>query len=392
MRYCVGVWGGQGRSLQSALSYSALQPSVCFASRIWGCDRGADYRCQNHFSIRLRRQDTRLEQGGSKKNPPVFRASASMWTGRSAPPPSGPGCGWRRFPALLVPTFMSTLWHSCWVATLMSSEKGALPPPPPNPLWCRQYGVTMAHEAVPYLQLGPSPCKLFDSILCSRTAFSVARGYVIYVVDGLADKRWHLSFFDNEKDLTCLCPALIKRGILLVGDLFSQSDLPSSELLTSVGPTWRQICSEGSGDFLSLDLPLTSLGREREGWRGRGEGKRQGGERGWTGGKGGGERSRWSHWKGEPGNCSSQFQGLMVQYFAPAPPFPLPCTLRRGGVLVPSSEWGSQGEAVTEGSMNRGPGTIPWAVKESTSWGRCCMCAVTVVNGHRLPGIKVEKK
>ena len=46
--------------------------------------------------------------------------------------------------------------------------------------------------------------------------------------------------------------------------------------------------------------------------------------------------------RGWPGNCSFRFPGPMVQYFAPAPPLPLPHTLRRGG-LFPSSDVGSEG-------------------------------------------------
>ena len=46
--------------------------------------------------------------------------------------------------------------------------------------------------------------------------------------------------------------------------------------------------------------------------------------------------------RGWPGNCSFRFPGPMVQYFAPAPPLPLPRTLRRGG-LFPSSDVGSEG-------------------------------------------------
>ena len=53
--------------------------------------------------------------------------------------------------------------------------------------------------------------------------------------------------------------------------------------------------------------------------------------------------------------------GLMLQYFAPTPPFPLPRTMRRGRVLFPSTELGTQREvegietdmSIAKGRMQR---------------------------------------
>ena len=83
--------------------------------------------------------------------------------------------------------------------------------------WCKTYGVCLNAWALPYLQMGPVPYKTFGFMQFSFKSFSISRRYVI---DGLGDHNmvgelplWHSAIFQNDKQLTYYCPALIRQGV-----------------------------------------------------------------------------------------------------------------------------------------------------------------------------------
>ena len=58
---------------------------------------------------------------------------------------------------------------------------------------------------------------------------------------------WHSAMFQKGGHLTYYCPALVKLGILTVGDLYNSAGAPNPSLLRKMGPTWVPPCSQGLG-------------------------------------------------------------------------------------------------------------------------------------------------
>jgi hypothetical protein len=61
--------------------------------------------------------------------------------------------------------------------------------------------------------------------------------------------------FDTPPVMTYYCPALIIKGILVVGDLFDSNLLIRQDLLDKIPPTWKPNYTQGRQSF--LQLPVT---------------------------------------------------------------------------------------------------------------------------------------
>ena len=123
--------------------------------------------------------------------------------------------------------------------------------------WCHTYGVCLNAWALPYVQMGPVPYKTFGFLQYSFKSFSISRRYII---DGLGDNSavgelplWHSAIFQNEKQLTYYCPALIQQGITQVKHMFVNG-APQEEVPKKIGPTWRQVYRSGLASFLKMQL------------------------------------------------------------------------------------------------------------------------------------------
>ena len=117
-------------------------------------------------------------------------------------------------------------------------------------MWCKQYGVCLHAWAWPYIQLGPVPYKTFGYLAYSLKSFSIARRYIL---DGLADPTaqgqlplWHSAVFKHAKHLTYYCPALIKKNILTVQDLYYVCGRIPAHLSSKIAPTRKVIYEVGS--------------------------------------------------------------------------------------------------------------------------------------------------
>ena len=51
---------------------------------------------------------------------------------------------------------------------------------------------------------------------------------------------WHSAIFQNDKQLTYYCPALIRQGVTQVKHKFMKG-LPNADLIGKVGVTWQQV-------------------------------------------------------------------------------------------------------------------------------------------------------
>ena len=79
----------------------------------------------------------------------------------------------------------------------------------------------------------------------SLKSYSQARRYII---DGALEGAnirdfplWHLAIFRNSDNLTYYCPALIRKGVMCIADLFDANFFPRQDLLPKIGITWRGV-------------------------------------------------------------------------------------------------------------------------------------------------------
>ena len=149
--------------------------------------------------------------------------------------------------------------------------------------WAKKFGAVWTPRAVPYLQLGRVPYSSMGFLALLLKSFSQARRYVLDgLLDGMpidklslwhsvllhnADIRmpvdklpfWHSVLLHNADNLTYYCPRLIKRGVLLVSDLFDAQGQPNPQLLSMLGPTWRVVYPVSIAKFLHLPSSEWSL-------------------------------------------------------------------------------------------------------------------------------------
>ena len=102
---------------------------------------------------------------------------------------------------------------------------------------------------------GAGPYKTFGFMQYSFKSFSISRRYVIH---GLGDHTpigglplWHSAIFQSDKQLTHHCPSMIHHGIGQVKHMFVEGS-PRDELLYNLGPTWRQVYSNGLTSILRV--------------------------------------------------------------------------------------------------------------------------------------------
>ena len=119
---------------------------------------------------------------------------------------------------------------------------------------CKKYGVCLDTWAWPYIQLGLVLHKTFGYLAYSLKSFSIARRYIL---DGLADPTaqgelplWHSAVFKNSKHLTYYCPALIKKNIVSVPDLYVACGRIPTHLSSKIAPTWRVVYEVGLSNFM----------------------------------------------------------------------------------------------------------------------------------------------
>ena len=96
------------------------------------------------------------------------------------------------------------------------------------------------------------------------------------MLDGLLDGMpvdklplWHGVLFHNANNLMYCCPKLIKRGVLLVSDLFDAQGQPNPQLISMLGPTWHAVYPVSIAKFLQLPSSEWSLNLVWVGSRGK---------------------------------------------------------------------------------------------------------------------------
>jgi hypothetical protein len=112
---------------------------------------------------------------------------------------------------------------------------------------------------LPFLQLGPVPYSTMGFLAQSLKSYSQTRRYVIDGAPEGANIRefplWHSAIFRNSDNLTYYCPALIRKGVMCISDLFDMSFCPRQELLPKIGITRREVYASSIKQFNQL-MPI----------------------------------------------------------------------------------------------------------------------------------------
>ena len=122
--------------------------------------------------------------------------------------------------------------------------------------WATKFVVAWNLRSLPFLQLGPVPYSTMGFLAQSVKSYSQARRYII---DGAPEgvnigdfPLWHSAIFRNSDSLTYYCPALIRKGVLCISDLFDSDFRPPQALLPKIGITWREVYTTSIQRFRQL--------------------------------------------------------------------------------------------------------------------------------------------
>ena len=119
-----------------------------------------------------------------------------------------------------------------------------------------QIRVSWHLRSLPFLQLGPIPYSTMGFLAQSLKSYSQARHYVIDGAPEGANNRelplWHSAIFRNSDNLTYYCPALIRKGVMCISDLFDTNFCPHQDLLPKIGITWREVYTSSIKQFCQL--------------------------------------------------------------------------------------------------------------------------------------------
>ena len=101
--------------------------------------------------------------------------------------------------------------------------------------WATKYVVLWDLRSLPYLQLGPVPYSTMGFLALALKSYSQARRYCLYGPQHWTQINdlplWHSTIFRNVESPAYYCPALIRKGILRIGELFDRHLCPQTILL-----------------------------------------------------------------------------------------------------------------------------------------------------------------
>ena len=93
--------------------------------------------------------------------------------------------------------------------------------------WATKYGVLWDLQSLPFLQLGPIPYSTMNFLALSLKSYSQATRYCLEGPPHNSSVKdfplWHSTIFQHVEHLTYYCLALIRKGVLKIGDLFDDS-------------------------------------------------------------------------------------------------------------------------------------------------------------------------
>ena len=122
--------------------------------------------------------------------------------------------------------------------------------------WATEFGVSWHLRCVPFLQLGLIQYSTMGFLAQSLKSHLQATRYVIEGAPEGASiwefPLWHSAIFRNSDNLTYYCPALIRKGVMCISDLFDANSCPHQDLLPKIGITWREVYTLSIKQFCQL--------------------------------------------------------------------------------------------------------------------------------------------